>query len=179
MILSIFVYKSRFSCPFFYIKPSSVDVFINKNRLQCIFVYFCPLIQLEKAPNINKKQSKQVFLFIFMWLRACQETREGDRRLKMSERGLLLCWNKYDFGSRASWLLGSALAPGESRSRATGSARPFLNLINADVIANSWFFVFAMTRPVRHARLLALGGFYSFLIVCIVCFSSLLWPQSS
>ena len=102
MILSIFVYKSRFSCPFFYIKPPSADVFHKqKSIVQCIFVYFCPLIQLEKAPNINKKQSKQVFLFIIMWLRAGQETREGAQGLKMSERGLLHCWNKYDFGSRA------------------------------------------------------------------------------
>ena len=73
----------------------------QKSIVQCIFVYFCPLIQLEKAPNINKKQSKQVFLFIFMWLRAGQETREGAQGLKMSERGLSPCWNKYDFGSRA------------------------------------------------------------------------------
>ena len=38
----------------------------QKSIDQWFFVYFSFLMRLEKAPKINKKQSEQVFLFIFM-----------------------------------------------------------------------------------------------------------------
>ena len=75
MILSIFVYKSRFSCPFFYRQPPSADVFINKNRsFQCILFTFALWYNSRRRPGAENERERPVPLL-----------------------------NKYDFGSRASF----------------------------------------------------------------------------
>ena len=59
-------------------KQNSID--------QEFFVYFGLQMRLEKAPGINKNRLKQLFLFILMWVWADNETREGARDPKMSEK---------------------------------------------------------------------------------------------
>ena len=67
MILNIFVYKSRFSCPFFYRKPPSADVFINKNRSFNVFCLLFPSdTTREGAKNKQKTVRANIFVYFFV-----------------------------------------------------------------------------------------------------------------